>query len=525
MIGNYKCTLLSHPFTPFFLIPSYNLNIPTYSNKVILNMSDNPLSLLQLSYLTLQAVLQAVIICLFGFICTQKGLLPPQAQKYISQLNVQLFTPCLIFTKLASSLSFETLLDIAIIPVFYAFSTLVTYTCARVVSKMFRFTKRETNFVTALAVFGNSNSVPVTITVAIAYSLPGLEWDNVRDDNPDKVASRGIMYLLVFQQLGQILRWSWGYNKLLAKPTEEELREERREREILEGIEGTIESADISINKNKDTLSQVNETTSLLNSDLSENIQQRKGYMFPGGLQNGSRASSKSSSLSETETEFRPDSRSSSSSHQSSRSNSISSSSSTVVYSSPLQNPKSFISKSISWFLSVMNPPLWSMLLAITIASIPFLKNQFYSPGTFINRTISSSVRQLGAVAIPLILVILGSNLSPDDSLPPASPNYSKLILAGLMSRIFIPSLLIIPLVTALVKYFPISVLDDPIFLLVSFLLTISPPAIQLSQISQLNKVFEREMAGVLFWGYAVVTLPTMIVVVVLAIKLMEWVN
>jgi hypothetical protein len=32
------------------------------------------------------------------------------------------------------------------------------------------------------------------------------------NDNDDEVAARGILYLLIFQQLGQLVRWSWGYH-------------------------------------------------------------------------------------------------------------------------------------------------------------------------------------------------------------------------------------------------------------------------------------------------------------------------
>lgn len=482
------------------------------------------LSILQLSYLTLQAVLQAVIICTFGFLCAKHGLIPASAQRHISHLNVQVFTPCLIFTKLASSLSFKTLADISIIPVFYVFMTLVTYTCARLVSKLFNFSRRETNFVTALGVFGNSNSVPVTITVAMAYSLPGLEWSNVANDSPDKVASRGIMYLLIFQQLGQTLRWSWGYNTLLAKPTPEDLIEEQ------EQIPNRYEDLEYVVYEHEGIDNGLNQEGLNENSALLAHASHKTNYSDPSSKAEQLNSNSSSSSnicgqqaSLDGSTEV---------------SSSASSTASRDVYFVDPRKPINAVERikvigpvlisirrAAQWVVGVMNPPLWSMLLAIIIASIPSVQHEFYTPGTFLEKTISSAIRQLGGVAIPLILVVLGSNLVPDESQAPPSPKYHKIIIAGLLSRIFLPSLIIIPIVTLLVKFFPISVMDDPIFLLVAFLLTIAPPAIQLSQISQLNKVFEREMAGVLFWGYAVVTLPTTIIIVVLAIKLMEWVN
>lgn len=495
------------------------------------------LSLLDLSYLTLQAVLQAVIICTFGFLCAKYGLIPPTAQKHISNLNVNVFTPCLIFTKLASSLSFKTLADISIIPVFYVFSTLVTYSCSRVMSRFFGFSRRETNFVTALGVFGNSNSVPVTITVAMAYSLPGLLWSNVENDTPDKVASRGIMYLLIFQQLGQTLRWSWGYNTLLAKPTEQDLIEERQLEQAANKYQDLEYAYQQSCSREveeeeeeEEGSNSPTETTSLLKSSDShaKYTDSQTTVTITSNISNSS--SSSSSDISEQGRRL-------SSTIVVIANNSSSSSASSTASIDPRDPINVFekipflggvfiaIRRGVSKFISIMNPPLWAMLLAVLVATIPPVQREFYTPGTFTEKTLSSAVRQLGGVAIPLILVVLGSNLCPDDTQAPPSRNYGKLIFAGLMSRIFLPSLIIIPIVTMIIKFFPISVLDDPIFLLVAFLLTIAPPAIQLSQISQLNKVFEREMAGVLFWGYAVVTLPTTIVIVVVAIKLMEFVN
>ncbi|KAM9890939.1 hypothetical protein OXX69_012439, partial [Metschnikowia pulcherrima] len=165
----------------------------------------NPnLSFGAISLLTFEAVMQAVIICFAGYVVARAGLLTAAGQKVMSSINVDLFTPCLVFTKLASSLSVSKLDDILIIPVFYAVSTFISYYCSRATSRLLRLNAPETDFVTAMGVFGNSNSLPVSLTLSLAYTLPDLLWDQIADDDSDKVASRGILYLLIFQQLGQI---------------------------------------------------------------------------------------------------------------------------------------------------------------------------------------------------------------------------------------------------------------------------------------------------------------------------------
>ena len=165
------------------------------------------------------------------------------------------------------------------------------------------------------------------------------------------------------------------------------------------------------------------------------------------------------------------------------------------------------------------------MLVSIMVGATPAVKHEFFYADGFLQHTVTEAIRQLGGIAIPLILVVLGSNLAPDDSSAPPSKNYSKLIIGSLLSRIFFPSMIILPMISLCVKFVKVSIFDDPIFLLVAFVLTIAPPAIQLSQICQLNKIFEKEMAGVLFWGYVVVTLPSTIFIVVLTTKVLEWVD
>ena len=57
-----------------------------------------------------------------------------------------------------------------------------------------------------------------SLVISLSKTLSGLHWDKIPGDNDDEVAARGILYLLIFQQLGQLLRWSWGYHVLLAPP-------------------------------------------------------------------------------------------------------------------------------------------------------------------------------------------------------------------------------------------------------------------------------------------------------------------
>ncbi|KAG7662955.1 uncharacterized protein J8A68_003505 [[Candida] subhashii] len=439
------------------------------------NLLNNPvesLSLFDISFLTLEAVLEVVIICFAGFFAAKTGLLNIQGQKVISALNVDLFTPCLVFSKLASSLSISKIIDIGVIPIFYAVSTGIAFSCSRITAYLLSLNEPESDFVTAMAVFGNSNSLPVSLTLSLAYTLPDLLWDDIKNDNNDKVAGRGILYLLIFQQLGQVLRWSWGFNTLLRRRSQVEL-----------NTYYTKHGAQIH-------MTNIDEETSLLaNQERDEDAfyidqQQPSNESIISSIENQNVATTDNSPW----------------------------------YSKIVQI------KPIAQFLAFMNPPLYAMLISVVVASVPYLKDMFFTnTDSFVHNTLTNAIIGLGSVSIPLILIVLGSNLYPSQDLPPASKHYTRILIGSLLSRMILPSIILLPIIALCVKYINISVLDDPIFLIVAFILTVSPPAIQLSQISQLNEVYQKEMAGVLFWGYVVFTIPSTIFIVVMSLEVLDW--
>lgn len=437
------------------------------------------LSFGQISFLTFQAVVQVIIVCFAGFWAAKTGLLNKNGQKIVSTLNVDIFTPALIFSKLARSLSFKKLIEIIVIPIFYALSTGIVFFVSKIVTYYLKLDEYESNFVTAMSVFGNSNSLPVSLTVALAYTLPNLEWEDVENDTADQIAARGILYLLIFQQIGQVLRWSWGYNTLLKrKPTP------------LSSYTVDVENEASRSNGNN---SDDNNSTSKYN---------QRNYL------NSSSNSSQSDHLLNPNFNYDNDEGDYNEYYED---------------QSILHKFFNKIKGAFDKFRSAMNPPLYAMAASVLVASITPIQEEFYVNNGFIQNTLSEAIRQLGSVSIPLILIVLGSNLYPSQDTPAASPNYKKIVFGSLVSRMIIPPLILLPIITLVVKYVQISIIDDPIFLVVAFILTISPPAIQLSQICQLNELFEKEMAGVLFWGYVVLTLPTTIVTVSGALRVLEW--
>lgn len=434
--------------------------------------------------------------------------------------------------------------------------------------------------------FGNSNSLPISLVISLSQTIRGLHWDKLPGDNDDEVAARGILYLLIFQQLGQLVRWSWGYHVLLAPP--DKFRDEdAHENSLLEqGIEPysdtTHEEGGHLIDDSPSRASGADgettpithqQYTSSLSSNASSHQQKRSEPHDPPSLlptpANGNVAPAMvgkhtTSPLPKKSADSSPDNiRALGSRGLFGRCNSaaatcgqglmhaVRSGTHSLFCSLPcplqacIRHVASALGKFSAGVWEFMNPPLWAMLAAIIVASIPSLQRLFFSEGTFVKNSITSAIRQMGGVAVPLILVVLGANL--EGKTQPTDPNHSeeddkeetKLLIASVISRMLLPIVIMAPLLALAAKYVPVSILDDPIFVIVCFLLTGAPSALQLAQICQINGVYLGAMSRLLFQSYVVWSvspvarflldsnelriLPSTLVLVLCSIEVLEW--
>ncbi|KAF9519315.1 hypothetical protein BS47DRAFT_1379338 [Hydnum rufescens UP504] len=156
--------------------------------------------------------------CLMGWIMSRKGVLDKNTQKQLNRLNVSLFTPCLLFSKVAFSLSPEKLKELWIIPLFFVGVTSVSAVVAWTLGTLFRLRKSQRNFCMAAAMFNNSNSLPVALMQSLVVTVPGLKWD--ADDTGDAMLGRALGYLVLYSTMGMVLRWSYGVH-LLTQADEE----------------------------------------------------------------------------------------------------------------------------------------------------------------------------------------------------------------------------------------------------------------------------------------------------------------
>lgn len=571
------------------LVSQTDPNLVASSQFLASSHSSHP-SFLHLVLLVFEAVLEVICVSLPGYIAARQGMFDADAQKLVANLNVTLFTPCLVFIKLGSQLTAGKLVDLAIIPVIFIVQTLVSYTCAWVIARCCRFDKRRSNFVKAMAVFGNSNSLPISLVMSLSKTLKGLHWNRIPGDNDGEVAARGILYLLIFQQLGQLVRWSWGYHVLLA-PRERYLEEAERQEggtrieqgqerytdnpEQIDPDEPLIRSRSLSpgARRYSDNLSPRAVSPHAEDEFPSGEQTPVTSYAYSKGSSQGDRSHTEHSDNSDhhesligppPEAPFLP--------RQSTvgdmmtfpnvelaqrethnergcvkqfraflrrlgrnMSRGWEKHTGTAFRKLPTSLQKALIGvwaairKFVHGVWDFMNPPLWAMLVAIVVASVPSLQRIFFTSGTFVNNSVTRAVNQNAQVAVPLILVVLGANLArntlPEEALGDIDhpKEERKLIIASLVARMLLPTIIMAPILALLAKYVPISILDDPIFIIVCFLLTGAPSALQLAQICQLNNVYVSAMSKLLFQSYVIWILPSTLFLVMAALEVLEW--
>ncbi|KAJ7746340.1 membrane transport protein-domain-containing protein [Mycena metata] len=166
------------------------------------------------------SILEVFILCLAGYILAGKGILDKKTQKQLNRLNVSLFTPSLLFSKVAFFLSPEKLKELWIIPIFFVIVTTVSMSVAFLLGWIFRVKHSQRNFAMAAAMFMNSNSLPIALMQSLVVTVPGLKWG--KDDNKSAMLGRALTYLVLYSTLGMVLRWSYGVRLLAQSDPENE---------------------------------------------------------------------------------------------------------------------------------------------------------------------------------------------------------------------------------------------------------------------------------------------------------------
>ncbi|CAE6504940.1 unnamed protein product [Rhizoctonia solani] len=168
----------------------------------------------------IKCILEVFILCFAGWVLARVGILDRKTQKQLNRLNVSLFTPSLLFNKVAYSLSPEKLQELWIIPIFFFGITAVSSLVAWILGTIFGLKRSQRNFAIAASAFQNSNSLPIALMQSLVVTVHELKWG--KTDTKDAMLGRALTYLVLYSTLGMILRWSYGVH-LLAQADEETL--------------------------------------------------------------------------------------------------------------------------------------------------------------------------------------------------------------------------------------------------------------------------------------------------------------
>ncbi|KAI0051330.1 hypothetical protein FA95DRAFT_314467 [Auriscalpium vulgare] len=492
------------------------------------------------------SIIQVFLVCLAGYLLARKGILDKKTQKQFNHVNITLFTPCLVFSKVAFSLSREKLKELWIIPLFFIAVSVVSAAVAYSLGRVFRLKPSQRNFAIASAMFMNSNSLPIALLQSLVVAVPGLHWGD--DDTKDAMLGRALTYLLLCSTLGMILRWSIGVRLLTkADPAEEQLAP-------AETGPRTGRLIDIDNEEDEQTPDVpaivVNESQGP-HQDVDSRIQRHREhsshpkmvfYSFPNSPTGSTSNLASDDDASDQATDV--DSDDDELPHSFRRA---------APPPTRMQRAKRRIASAFRAFNSFMTAPLWASLISLLVAFIPPLQHALEVH----LHPIKGAVTQAGNCSIPVTLIVLGGYFyRPADPAEKGrgglkgrwrrakaresftgsvrellslnggvaggaeglaagkradnSKGEGKTVLVAIASRMLITPALFLPfMILGAARDIP-PVFEDPVFVLSLVLLLSSPPALTLSQITQAasGDAFERLISSTIFWSYCVLTPP-----------------
>ncbi|KAH7909157.1 membrane transport protein-domain-containing protein [Hygrophoropsis aurantiaca] len=499
-----------------------------------------------------QSVLEVFILCLAGYILAWKGIIDKRIQKALNRLNVFLFTPALLFSKVALFLSPKTLRELWIIPIFFVILTGISAIVAYILGTIFRLRKSQRNFAMACSMFMNSNSLPLALMQSLVVTVPGLKWD--KNDNKDIMLGRALTYLVIFYTLGMIVRWSYGVRLLATKDDPISPLEQDEGSPLLSDTDDASETT-----ANEDAGDCRARYGPRPASHLAPMPATAIYHSYPNSptCHNAPLPPPTPSPMSSSEVNINgegdapfmrgycgnPSSR----------------------LPSFYQRSRSIVAHGWRKFEEFMTVPLWASLASLLVACIQPLQhalNEHMQP-------IKGSLASAGGCSIPITLIVLGAYFyTPPEDRPESrrpslttmnsasslfsnfqdmfklkrttrsSPYRSgsalssssqrlrrgetKAVVIAVVSRMIIVPILLLPLMALSTTYALHAVFSDPVFVVSTVLLIGSPPALTLVQITQAgsNDAFERLLSRTVFWSYCIVTPPTACIYVVVGVLL-----
>ncbi|KAJ1676611.1 hypothetical protein EV182_007838, partial [Spiromyces aspiralis] len=164
------------------------------------------MGLVEFGFVSFKAILQVILVAISGYLFARRGVLGPN----VSILNLELLTPCLLFSKISQSLDLHKLLELWLIPVTFVVVGTVGLAFTQLSSRILGLPAPFMRFLDATVFFTNCNTLPFALIYSIATSPEASFLLRDKDDSPAHVAARGIMYAVLYGILSNALRFSLG---------------------------------------------------------------------------------------------------------------------------------------------------------------------------------------------------------------------------------------------------------------------------------------------------------------------------
>ncbi|TFK18760.1 endoplasmic reticulum protein [Coprinopsis marcescibilis] len=534
------------------------------------NGSSTPFGSLLLA--VFNSILEVVLICSAGYILASHGILDKKTQKQLNRLNVSLFTPALLFSKVALYLTPEKLKQLYVIPIWFLVVTIVSMSVGSLLGWIFGLKSSQRSFVMAAAMFMNSNALPIALMQSLVVAVPDLKWG--ADDDKNVMLGRALTYLTMYSTMGMILRYSYGIRLLARADTVHTQGIVDEQTPLLADLErnrhrtlSTHPSASTFVSHEGENGFLVSSPKSFRAVDSSPDLTTQSAVPRPGPVRRGTtkfynsfpnspndsceylgcstNSSSASSSSSEDEEEdgIPPLSLN----NQRGQDNHEGHERHRRHRHSLTHRILRYVRKSWLSFYDFMTVPLWAALLSLIVACIQPLQHAL----TYHLIPVNGAINTAGKCSVPLTLVVLGAYFYPEpstdegpkltwrqklkaffsrdsgsDTAPQVKettkPGETKTVFLAVAARMLVTPIVVMPLVVLATKYDFHRVFEDPVFVVCNIILLASPPALTLAQITQAvsGDAFERLISRTIFWSYCVCTPPITILYVVIGLFL-----
>ncbi|KAJ1916255.1 hypothetical protein H4219_003875 [Mycoemilia scoparia] len=486
--------------------------------------------------------------------------------KNLSVMNLNLFTPALLFSKMVDTLNPTMLLELWTEPVIYILYGSASLLWTRVGRKLLGIPGEYGRLLDVATFFSNTNTLPVSLIKSIAMSSGAAFLFNGPTDTKEQVAARGISYAMIFATMNNILRWSLGMI-LMGESSSSPSAQQKKSLaphsinpspnisypSSANGSTTTIHNQGQSAvdlgaellaipHQSKDTqVINIDERTGL----LSHSMGGPSSYRYPSSDDDDntsvrtSRSDGTFSPMSGDLTMFVP----------------------TRTTPTLASRVKGVLRSIASGIKSCLNMPVYAILLAFVVICIPSFHAKFKSADS-IFYTLWSTIDMCGDACVPIVLISLGGQLgtvkakhekahsaeneanssgavatagtaAPTTSselagqdvngngysavpmpLVRANTTNNSFVSTSIQNRgvilvmtgrfLFVPTISVCVL-SFLRIYLPNAIpllAEDPVFMLTLLILSATPPAINLITVAQATGKFEDEAALILLWSY-----------------------